>query len=1390
MLCPSFAISRAMNAVYDGTSTTTTWDFNKPATYPSYPGYYLKSGTSGNEVRFIQTCLNWLGYDCGTVDGQFGSATEAQVRYFQSDLGFGVDGVVGPDTWNALIGHVGLNDIGSGFWAYIVNRPDWRHIENTGTNIQIAANGLDTTDPKQIWYFERTSDGRYRITSAYDGNRIDLYNLEANNGTNIQSWPPNETAAQEWIVYYSFDGGSYGFRSACGSVVMDCVGASTAPGTNVQAWEYNKGTAQQFMVCPLSNDGINYSKPSAPSVPTLTVKSGNPVSFSWTSSPLKDSRYDNRVYRLRIWEGSSAGLIGTEIIKKDYTGTSCELQLEPGTYTARVNAINTKYASLSGHSEPVTFTVKNCSHEWNWVTDKEASCTENGVKHEECSLCGEVRSENTQIPATGHSWDDGTITTPATCLEEGIKTYTCSSCDATKTETIAVLAHDYSGEAVSLRNGTHQYLCLNGCGKYGVGAAEGATENCSFGKWTTVPGSTVVGDPCQIGYSEQRFCSVCRYEERQHISRTNHQAGEAIIENLVEADCEHDGSYDEVYYCTRLRAMRYVCGKEISRKTVIIPATGHTEEPIPAVSATCTKTGLTEGVKCSVCGKVLVEPEFVEVIGHDYAATFTVDKAATCTEEGSKSRHCTRCETKTDVTAIPATGHTDGEWIVDKNSDCINGGSKHQICSVCGETMKIEEIPALGHDYTSVVTAPTCTTDGYTTHTCTVCGDSYMDSIVKATGHRYDNDCDDTCNVCGETREIEHAYGAWVISMPTCATAGAKERTCSVCGKVERIVIPAPGHSYDNDCDTTCNTCGATRSVTHAYGTWKTTKAATCTADGVKERTCSVCDKSESVAIPKLGHDYEATFTVDKAATCMETGSKSRHCTRCDARIDVTVVPATGHSYDNDCDTACNVCGATRSITHAYGAWKTTKTATCTTDGVKERTCSVCGDVDRAVLTKLGHNYATAYTVDKAATCTETGSKSRHCTRCDAKTDVTVIPVTEHSYMTSEQAREVNAQLDRLNAYSHALVLHDEGSKQERKDIQEDFKKGKIDILVVYNMLLTGFDAPRLKKQYLARMIKAHNLLQTLTRVNRPYRDYHYNMKNVESYIKSFSHGTTTKTITKDDVRGIEVYFHDRPMQDAIANFLTLIDDKIQNNKDVIYTLRKTIKLLYDYWFIQFDFPDKDGKPYKSHGGKFQYSTSLKRNIPEGWTELPIGKRLTFERGVEIGSDNYLIDKQENSVPFIRVSDLNGSSEIHARIDLLDGKLLCPQDVCVSLDGTVGKVDYALYGGYSTGIRRVYDEKAEINNALIFAILTSDYIQYVIDKYATGSNILHASEAVNHMDIPYSKEAYGQFQTMITPMFEKMIKVKLENEKLQSYKNLILPMLMNGQVIFGEDTQN
>ena len=141
----------------------------------------------------------------------------------------------------------------------------------------------------------------------------------------------------------------------------------------------------------------------------------------------------------------------------------------------------------------------------------------------------------------------------------------------------------------------------------------------------------------------------------------------------------------------------------------------------------------------------------------------------------------------------------------------------------------------------------------------------------------------------------------------------------------------------------------------------------------------------------------------------------------------------------------------------------------------------------------------------------------------------------------SEQAREVDRQLKLFSAYTHALVLHDEGTKQDRKNDQEEFKKGNIDILVVYNMLLTGFDAPRLKKQYLARMIKAHNLLQTLTRVNRPYKGYHY------GYVVDFAN-------IKDEFdKTNKAYFDELQSElgDEVQNYSNIFKSKEDIEKDL-----------------------------------------------------------------------------------------------------------------------------------------------------------------------------------------------------------------------------------------------
>jgi len=130
-----------------------------------------------------------------------------------------------------------------------------------------------------------------------------------------------------------------------------------------------------------------------------------------------------------------------------------------------------------------------------------------------------------------------------------------------------------------------------------------------------------------------------------------------------------------------------------------------------------------------------------------------------------------------------------------------------------------------------------------------------------------------------------------------------------------------------------------------------------------------------------------------------------------------------------------------------------------------------------------------------------------------------------------------------------ALILHDSGSKDERKQATEDFKSGKIDLLFVYNMLLTGFDAKRLKKLYIGRVIKDHNLLQTLTRVNRPYKNFRF------GYVVDFA------DIRKEFDSTNKAYFEELQLElgSEMENYSNLfmskeeIELEIENIKDKLF---------------------------------------------------------------------------------------------------------------------------------------------------------------------------------------------------------------------------------------------
>jgi type I restriction enzyme R subunit len=151
----------------------------------------------------------------------------------------------------------------------------------------------------------------------------------------------------------------------------------------------------------------------------------------------------------------------------------------------------------------------------------------------------------------------------------------------------------------------------------------------------------------------------------------------------------------------------------------------------------------------------------------------------------------------------------------------------------------------------------------------------------------------------------------------------------------------------------------------------------------------------------------------------------------------------------------------------------------------------------------------------------------------------------------SEQAKMVHEELNGYSQVCHGLILHDVDDKETRRGYQEDFKKGKIDILVVYNMLLTGFDAPRLKKQYLGRVIREHNLLQTLTRVNRPYKSFRY------GYVVDFA------DIRKEFDKTNEAYF--RELQAELGDEFERYRDIFKSQEEIEQDLQAIQDKLFMY---------------------------------------------------------------------------------------------------------------------------------------------------------------------------------------------------------------------------------
>ncbi|MGN0458668.1 MAG: leucine-rich repeat protein [Eubacterium sp.] len=517
-----------------------------------------------------------------------------------------------------------------------------------------------------------------------------------------------------------------------------------------------------------------------------------------------------------------------------------------------------------------------------------------------------------------------------------------------------------------------------------------ATLSFNNTKLTASQDFTVVGHTGSTAqtFAEDRGYTFISLDDCTHSSTT--------VNTVIQATCTEKGKTETV--CND-------CGQLVSWSEVA--ALGHDYQTVSTSDDTAVDGHIRTYTKCSRCSDektniTHAETEESTTLRKKYVwvdGFYTTSSRGNCQTGVITTYSCSveGCNAVQVMDAVTS-GHTVESWTVTKEPTCTETGSKTGHCTKC-DTDVVEDIPATGHEYADV----------------------YIDIVDKTEedGHVYRyypcNNCD-AVNVVPEHRDwVELMYTPNVVLSPTCTTGGRRVDTCDICGEQRTIDLPNNGgHDWvetsheDATCTAKgqtnyqCSKCSLTKKEnTDALGhdlikTEGGSKLPTCTEDGYNSYECSRCSYSNQEVVPALGHESDPNaYKLVVPPTCEEGGSAASTCTVCKENYTIDVDPL-GHDYQTVntqieeqpghylATPTCTRCGAVQSAEKLHVEWidgyyesNVINEANCVTGQNIQDTCTLCGTTRvRTEGAGLGHELQYLRLVNTTGTITYT---CKHC---------------------------------------------------------------------------------------------------------------------------------------------------------------------------------------------------------------------------------------------------------------------------------------------------------------------------------------------------------------------------------------------------------------------------